>query len=77
MRLIGVSEPAEIPGHAVVWTAQPYVRGKKFGSQAAVEQAMAAKGWVRDGSPGVPRCRHEATGTVIEDAHTDNVFQDD
>lgn len=38
MCLIGVSEPAEIPGHAVVWTAQPYVRGKRFGSQAAVEQ---------------------------------------
>lgn len=76
-RLIGVSESAEIPGNAVIWTAQPFVRGKKFGSQAALRDAMAARGWKEDGATGVPRYKHEATGAVIEDAHTDNVFQDD
>lgn len=76
-RLIGVSESAEIEGHAVIWTAQPFVQGKKFGSQHALEMAMEAKGWTREGYPGAPRFRHEASGTIIEDAHTDNVFQDD
>lgn len=76
-RLIGVSESAEIPGNAVIWTAQPFVRGRKFGSQSALRDAMAAHGWKEDGYNGVPRFKHEATGAVIEDAHTDNVFQDD
>lgn len=76
-RLIGVSESAEIEGHAVIWTAQPYVRGKKFASQSALSKAMAARGWKEDGYPGVPRFKHEDTGTIIEDAHTDNVFHDD
>lgn len=76
-RLIGVSESADIDGHAVIWTAQPFVEGEKFGSQSALEAAMAKHGWKRDGYPGVPRFIHEGTGAVIEDAHTDNVFHDD
>lgn len=76
-RLIGVSESADIDGHAVIWTAQPFVEGEKFGSQSALEAAMAKHGWKRDGYPGVPRFIHEGTGAVIEDARTDNVFHDD
>lgn len=76
-RLIGVSESADIPGHAVIWTAQPFVYGKKFSSQDALREGMVARGWQEDGYPGVPRYRHTASGAVIEDAHIDNVFHDE
>lgn len=75
-RLIGVSESTDVEGHAVIWTAQTFVYGKKFKTQALLAEAMAGRGWQEDGYPGVPRFKHES-GAIIEDAHTDNVFQDD
>lgn len=75
MRLIGVSEDAD--GNAVIWTAQPFVYGEEFGSQAELEQAMETRGWRRDGYPGIPRFLHEATGAIIEDAHTGNILHRD
>lgn len=75
-RLIGVSESTDVEGHAVIWTAQTFVYGKKFKTQALLAEAMAGRGWQEDGHPGVPRFKHES-GAIIEDAHTDNVFQDD
>lgn len=77
MRLVGVSESTEIEGHAVIWTVQPFVYGNEFGSQSALAAAMAEHGWKEDGPAGTPRFIHEATGTIIEDAHTGNVFYDD
>lgn len=76
-RLIGVSESTDVEGHAVIWTAQTFVYGKKFKTQALLAEAMAGRGWDEDGYPGVPRFKHRETGAIIEDAHTDNVFQDD
>lgn len=76
-RLIGVSESAEVEGNAVIWTAQPYVRGTTFRNQPALAAAMRAHGWEQVGDDQSFQFRHTETGAVIEDAHTDNVFQDD
>ena len=76
-RLIGVSASPEIDGHAVIWSAQTFVFGKKFASQSLLSEAMSAHGWKEHGYPGVPRFVHKATGAVIVDAHTDNLFPDD
>lgn len=76
-RLIGISESPDIPGHAVIWSAQPFVRGKKFRNQRELAEAMAAHGWDVDGNEGEPRFIHRENGAIIEDAHTDNVFHDD
>ena len=76
-RVIGVSESAEIEGNAVIWTVQPFVRGKKFRDQRAVQEMMAANGWEVDGEDLTPRYRNTETGVVIDDAHEDNVFYDD
>ena len=77
MRLIGVSDSPDIEGHAAIWTVQPFVDGSKFQTQALLSEAMARRGWKEDGYPGVPRFKHEASGTIISDAHIENVFQDD
>lgn len=75
MRVIGVSKDAK--GRAVIWTAQPFVAGSEFATQAELQKAMEADGWTHDGYAGQPRFVHKATGTVIEDAHTGNILHRD
>lgn len=76
-QVIGVSESGEVEGNAVIWTAQPYVRGSTFDSQTSLADAMRTRGWEQVGGAQSVRFRHPSTGTIIEDANTDNVFQGD
>ena len=70
VRVIGVS--TNVRGNGVVWTAQPFVAGREFKSDAALRKAMEARGWARISGDTV--YRHKETGVVISDAHTGNVL---
>lgn len=70
IRVFGVSEDAD--GNAVIWSAQPFVKGEEFATEEELAAAMAAHGWKRDNT--FPRYTHEATGAIIEDAHTGNIL---
>lgn len=73
MRLIGVSEDPD--GNAVLWTAQKFVEGREFDSDAELAAAMAEQGWDQDGDD--PRFIHRETGAIIEDAHSGNILHAD
>ena len=81
MQMLGVSQDSE--GKAVIWTAQNFVAGTEFNSEIDLAVAMEKIGWVRDGgfegtTDGIDyRYRHEATGAIIQDAHTGNVLLKD
>ena len=77
MQMVGVSESPEVEGHAVIWTAQRFVEGERFRNQPALAKAMEAQGWAQVGDSHSFQFRHLETGAVIEDAHTDNVFQNE
>lgn len=75
MRLIGVS--TDDGGNPVLWTVQKFVEAKELGNQRALAQAMQMHGWKPKGHVLTPVFVHEATGTVIEDAHPGNILERD
>ncbi|QHS08757.1 hypothetical protein [Sinimarinibacterium sp. NLF-5-8] len=69
VRMLGVSQNAR--GNGVVWTAQPFVAGREYKSDAALRRALEAQGWEHLGEL---EYRHKQTGVVIDDAHKGNVL---
>lgn len=73
VRLIGVGQHDD--GTATIWTAQQFVPGEEYASQAELDAAMRARGWFEVGT-NTNKYRHKATGAVIEDVHRGNVLHD-
>jgi|GEM_PF-6987949 len=71
MRMIGVSQNAR--GNGVIWTAQPFVEGREFKDEKALQKELEARGWERLGSD--TNYRHIETGVVITDAHGSNILK--
>lgn len=71
VRMIGVGQRED--GTAVVWTAQPFVAGEEFATQAELDAAMRQKGWFEVGTNS-HKYRHRETGAIIEDVHRGNVL---
>jgi hypothetical protein len=69
-RMIGVSKNSR--GNGVIWTAQPFVEGRVFNEESALQKALESKGWERQGSDTI--YRHKDTGVVMRDAHSSNVL---
>lgn len=71
VRVIGVSQHDD--GTALVWTAQQFIAGEEFATQAQLDAAMRARGWFEVGTNS-HKYRHKVTGAVIEDVHRGNVL---
>jgi hypothetical protein len=76
VRVIGVSQNADRNGRAVIWTAQPFVDGEAFDSDAELEIMMLEHGWDRI-VPDEHNYIHRRTGAVITDALGRNVLRHD
>ena len=76
-RLIGVSESPYVEGHAVIWTAQPFVFGQRASAQSKLVDVMEANGWESVDGPHSYEFRNKESGVVISDAHTENVYYDE
>ena len=68
--LLGVSEGKD--GEAVIWTAQPFVKGKTYDNERKFNMAMSDHGWEPYNRPN--SYIHKETGTVIRDASKANVL---
>lgn len=73
-RMIGVSQNAR--GNGVIWTAQPFIEGREFEDDRALQEEMERRGWERidkDFDENI-LYRHAGSGVVIRDAHGGNVL---
>lgn len=70
IHLIGVSEGKS--GEAVIWTAQPFVKGKTYDTERKFNMAMSDHGWEPHNRPN--SYRHIESGAVIRDASKANIL---
>ncbi len=75
VRLIGVGQNED--GSAVILTAQAFVAGKEYDTEAELDAAMRKQGWFAIGVPakGLPaRYQHKETKAIISDVHVGNIL---